>query len=745
MSEAGYEDSGIMRDAPGQGARFALTVASVLAVMTAAAAQAQTAGQPAAGSSQTINLAPVTVEGQGESAFGPVPGYVANRSAAGTKTDTPLVETPQSVSVITRDDFEARGARNLGEALAYTAGVATGRRGESNSFGGDNIAIRGFGGDGTAGASYSEYVDGLRLRGTNYVTAGFDTYLYERLDVLKGPASVLYGQGIPGGVVNAITRRPADVFGGEVQFQVGNFERLQGAFDITGPVDPGKTVLYRLTGLKLDSDSQTDFMERDRVAIAPALTWRPTADTTLTLLANYQHDDIKGTPLNTVPANGSVLYNPNGKIPRSRYVGEPGYDRWDRESYSIGYLFEHRFDETWTVRQNARYQNHELDWKVLFPGALASNGRTLSRTTFTAAETANTISIDNQVQAKIATGPLKHTLLAGLDYSRNRSDTVRGQAVAPTLDLYAPVYGRAIADPPIYQNLATRATQLGLYAQDQIKFGGLNLLLGGRKDWAESKTRNRLTGASSSQDDGAFTGRAGLLYLFDNGLAPYVSYSESFDPVSGTDFSGAAFEPTTATQYEAGIKFQPKGLNSFITLAAFTLEQQNVTTPDPTHTGYSVQTGEVRSRGIELEGKASLTQGLDLLFAYSLVDAEVTESNGTDKGKVPVGIPRHQASLWADYTMRTGVLTGFGVGGGVRYVGESWGDTTNTFKTPSYTVFDAAVHYDLSQLSSRLEGVKLAVNATNLFDREYVASCTRITACYYGTARTVIATVKYQW
>lgn len=717
---------------------------ALVPVLAATAASAQTAGQPTSDTT-TINLAPMTVEAETESAFGPVSGYVANRSAAGTKTDTPLVETPQSVSAVTRDDIDARGARNLGEALSYTAGVATGRRGESNSFGGDNIAIRGFAGDGTAGASGSEYADGLRLRGTNYVVSGFDPYLYERIDVLKGPASVLYGQGTPGGVINAISRRPRDVFGGEVQFQVGSYDRLQGAFDVTGPLDRDKTVLYRLTGLKLDSDTQTDFMERDRDLIAPAVTWRPRADTTLTLLASYQHDDIKGTPLNSVPAYGSVLSNPNGDIPSSRYVGEPGFDRWDRSSYSIGYLFEHRFDDTWTVRQNARYQNHELDWKVLFPGALAANGRTLSRTAFTAVENSHNVAIDNQVQAKVTTGPLQHTVLVGLDYARNRSDTLRGQAAAPTLDLYAPVYGYTIADPPIYQSLETRASQLGLYAQDQIKLGGWNLLLGGRRDWADTKTRNRLNGASSGQDDTAFTGRAGLLYLFDSGLAPYVSYAESFDPASGTDYSGAPFEPTTGTQYEAGVKFQPPGYNSVITLAIFNIEQQNVLTSDPAHTGFSVQTGEVRSRGIEIEGKASLDRGLDLLFAYSLTDVEVTESNGTDKGKVPVAVPRHQASLWADYTVQAGAMAGLGLGAGVRYVGESWGDTTNTIKVPSYTVFDAAVHYDLSQLSPSLAGAVLAVNATNLFDRDYVASCTRATSCYYGTARTVIGTLKYQW
>lgn len=696
-------------------------------------------------SSDAMTLDPVTVEGAKESAWGPVRGYVATRSAAGTKTDTPLVETPQSVSVVTRDQLEARGARNMGQALAYTAGAATGRRGESSSFGGDNVTIRGFGGTGTAGASSNEYVDGLRLMGTNYVTSGFDTYLYERIDVLKGPASVLYGQGQPGGVVNAASRRPQATPGGEIVGQIGSHEHLQGAFDVTGPLDAEGTLLYRLTGLGLDSDAQTNFMQRRRVAVAPAFTWRPTADTSLTLLASYQRDDITGSPLNYVPAYGSVLANPNGEIARDLSTGEPTFDDWRRTSKSIGYLFEHRFDDTWTVRQNARYLHNDLTFKTVYPTALAANGRTLSRSAFTAQEGSDAVAIDNQAQAKFATGPLRHTVLAGLDYGRVRSDTLRGLAAAPTLDMYAPSYGRRIADPPIYQSIASRTSQTGVYLQDQIKAGGWNLLLGGRRDWAQSKSRNRLTGVTQSQQDQAFTGRAGLLYLFDNGFAPYVSYAESFEPTSGSDYSGNAFVPTTGQQYEAGVKFQPSGWNSFVTVSLFNLTQQNVTTTDPAHAGFSVQTGEIRSRGVEIEGKASLAQGLDVLAAFTYLDAEVTKSNGTDRGKTPTAIPTHQASLWANYTFQDGALRGLGLGAGVRYVGATWGDSTNTFKVPSYTLADAAAQYDLSVLSAKLEGVKLAVTASNLFDKTFVGSCIRLTSCYYGEGRVVIGSLKYQW
>ncbi len=690
-------------------------------------------------------LGPVTVEGTAESPYGPVDGYVATRSATGTKTDTPLIETPQSISVITRDQMDARAVRDIGETVQYTAGVRSNLQGESSGLGGSSISIRGFGGNGTAGASFSEYVDGLRIGGTNFAVAGFEPYLFERIEVLKGPSSVLYGQSTPAGVVNHVSKRPPVEPLREIRVGGGSFDRKEGAFDLGGALDDGERVLVRLTGLFMDSDGQTDFTSRQRKAIAPAITWQPSDETTLTLLSSYQEDDFAGGFVNGLPAQGTVLTNPNGKLPVDFYQGDPNFNQWDRTQYSLGYQFEHRFNDTWEVRQNLRYRHNDLDLKAVYGSSLQADLRTLNRSAFSAVEHSDDFTLDNQAEAAFATGPLDHTVLVGLDYQRLSKDTLRGFAAAPTLDIFDPVYHQTIGDPPIYQDVDTLQNQVGIYAQDQVKFGGWILTLGGRHDWAESDTTNNLTGVTTERADTAFTGRLGLGYVFENGIAPYLSYSESFEPTSGVDFSGDPFDPTTGTQYELGVKFQPPGFNSFVTLSGFQLTQQNVLTADSQNPGFSVQTGEIRSRGIELEGVASLSPGLDVTAAYTFLDAEVTESNDGTVGNRPAAIPTHWASIWADYTLPAGgQFAGLGLGAGVRYVGSSYGDEANSFEVPGYTLLDAAVHYDLGGVTSDLDGWRLSVNASNLLDEEY-ATCNFSTRCYYGLGRSVIATLRIRW
>lgn len=694
----------------------------------------------------TINVqggAPAqTARDTGETAWGPVDGYVANKSATATKTSTAPIEIPQSISVITRDQLESRAVQNIGEAVQFTAGVRSNVQGESSGLGGSSISIRGFGGDGTAGASDNEYVDGLRIRGTNFARAGFEPYLFERVEVLKGPSSVLYGQSTPAGVVNHVSKRPTPVPFHEVLVRGGSFDLYQGAFDIGGPIDDEGRFMYRLTGLALDSEAQTDFTTRNRKVIAPAVTWQPTIDTSLTILANYQKDDFNGGFVNGIPAQGSVLPNPNGKLPVSFYQGDPNFNEWDRTLYSLGYLLEHRINETWQVRQNFRYTHNDLDLESIFGRSLQPDLRTLTRSTFSVVETADDFTVDNQAEAKFRTGRMDHTLLFGLDYQDLSSDTLRGFAGAPDLDIFNPVYFLPIPPPPIFQSIDIKQEQLGLYVQDQIKLDAWVLTLGGRYDKADSETKNNLTGDITKQSDEAFTGRAGLGYLFENGLAPYVSYSESFEPVAGVTFSGSSFEPTTGTQYEGGVKFQPDGSNSFITLSAFELTQQNVLTSDPANPGFEVQTGEIRSRGVEVEGLASFDNGLDFVASYTYLDAEITKNNDGNVGNTPATIPTHWASVWGDYTIQDGRFKGWGAGAGFRYVGDTFGDDENTFKVPSFFLVDAAIHYDFQ---GAMKGVRLAVNASNLLDEEYVAACRAANRCYYGVERTVMATLKFGW
>jgi iron complex outermembrane receptor protein len=688
-----------------------------------------------AGAQEPIPLPELNVPGLLEQ------GYVVREGTTGTKTDAPLIEVPQGISVITRDRLDAQKANNVVEALRYTPGA------QGEIFGFDTrrqwFRIRGFG-QTTTGL----FRDGLRLfmSPTSFMSWDYDTYGVERVEVLRGPASILYGQMGPGGLVNLVTKRPTATPFYEVEFQAGSFDRFQGAFDLGGPITKDGAVLYRLTGLARDSDTQVDFVEDDRLFIAPALTWRPTADTTLTILGHY-HEDRTASALTFLPASGTVLANPHGRIPVDVFAGEPAFNKWDQAQWALGYLFEHRASDVWTFRQNARYSHIDTDYEQVFGVGLAADRRTLNRLAVVSNADADALTMDTQAQAKFPTGPLHHTVLFGVDYQRNVFDDRIGFGAAPSIDVFAPRYGQPVADPVVTTDTETVQDQIGLYLQEQAKlYKEWVFVLGARHDWARSKTDDRAAGTSSEQDDRAFIWRAGLVYLSAIGLAPYASYSESFLPVVGANVLGEPFEPETGRQYEIGVRYQPPGMNSFVTVAAFDLLQQNVLTPDPADPFNRIQTGEVRSRGVEVEAVAKLADGLNAVAAYTYLDAEVTESTGLDKGKRPVGVPEHAASLWADYTIPNEYIAGgLGFGAGVRYIGPTFGDDVNTIEVPGYTLTDAAVHYEVAGLFPALKGMRLAVNVHNLFDEEHIASCSSPTACFAGPRRAVIGSIRYRW
>lgn len=692
-------------------------------------------------------LEPITVQArQPGSAYGPVKGYVAERSTTATKTDVPISETPQSISIVTRDQIEARDARSVGEAVAYSAGVNQ-AIGEASGPAGSNIAIRGFGGRGTAGASSNEFWDGLRIQGTNFAVGGIDPYLFERIEILRGPASVLYGQNQPGGIINRVSKRPPVESQGQVLLRAGTFDTLELGVDSGGPLTDDAELSYRLIGVVTNEEAQVDFAEEQRHVISPSLTWRPSVDTSLRLQAVYQDEDVSGKYVTGLPAVGTVLDNPNGDIPRDRFIGDPSFDGWDRELFTLGYFFDHRFDDTWSMRVKGRYIRNELDLESVFNsgGGLQADNRTVPRAAFGALEEADTFAFDNQLQGQFKTGALSHTLLVGVDIQRRDADTRRTFGTAPTLDLYDPVYFQTIAEPPVFQDMSNLSHQLGIYAQDHIRLKRWILTLSGRHDWSDSENDNNINGSQTEQDDNAFTGRAGLGYKFDAGVTPYLGYSESFEPQSGTDFQGNVFEPTTGEQYEVGVKYEPLSYNAFVTLSVFNLTQQNVVTGDPNNPGFSVQTGEIRSRGVELEGVASLTSGWDLIASYSYLDSEITQNNDGNEGNRVEAIPEQQAKLWSAYTFRNPLVDGFRIGAGVRYVGAAEGDRENTFEVPSFTLIDASVAYPLENVAQTLAGTTFAVNISNLADKEYVASCFATTRCHFGVGRKVIARLSHEW
>jgi iron complex outermembrane receptor protein len=707
-----------------------------------------------------------------QSPLGPVNRYVASNSTSGTKSNTPIIETPQTVSVVTRSQMDTQQVQSVRDVAKYTPGVYFSADADFRS---EPVYSRGF--------LLDQYQDGLHLLQGSWAVPRVDPYLVERAELLKGPASILYGGASPGGVLNWVSKHPTEQTFHEVQLSGGTFDRMQAAFDFGGPVNKDGTLLYRLTGVAHTANAQVDFMGDQRVAIAPAITWKPDADTKVTFLANYLNDPKAGF-WNLLPLQGTVLPGPYGQIPRSFYLGDLGFEHFQYEQGSVGYEFEHRFDDHFTVSQNFRYMHADENYQEVQGYSWVPKTAQLARYGFTSDEDLDAIDVDTHLQAKFDTGPFEHTSLVGLDYQHkdwtnfSRFGTCTAAAgkttcstlpssVSPwTLSYLNPNNFQAITTAPSFQDQVQAQNQLGLYVQDQVKFGKWTLLVGGRQDWVDNDLHNNPTQITAkpvtdtTSHDKPFTYRAGLVYLFDNGLAPYASYSTSFQPTSGTDFNSNPFKPTTGEQYEVGIKYQPSWFNGFTTVSVFDLTQQNVLTSDANHAGFSIQTGEVRSRGVEVSGVASLTEGLDVRAAYTYLDSRVTKDTvSANIGNIQNNTPMNSASVTADYTFQNGHLDGFGFGGGVRYVGETFGTNNHLFTyvdattgvattvsstIPAYTLFDAAVHYDLGKLRPELKGFKVAVNASNLTDKTYVSACSAV-GCRYGLGRTILASLTYRW
>lgn len=657
---------------------------------------------------------------------------IARSSGTVTKTDTRISEIPQSVSVITDQQMRDRAIHGVEEAVWFTAGA------QGGGYGGDPrsdwLLLRGF--------TPARYLDGLALaEGTGTGITRIEPYGLERVEVLKGPSSVTYGAMPPGGMINYVSKRPTDETLREIEVQAGSYDLFQVAGDFGGRLTEDGVWTYRLTALARNSDDQVDYVHDDRYLIAPALTWKPDAANSLTLLARWQRNDtVAGAGF--LPQSGTLTPNPFGRIPASRYTGEPGFNDYDKTMSSVGWEYFHDFGGGTTFRQNLRYGVTEIEPSTSVGAfGLLADQRTLMRYLWKTEEESKNFGVDNQLQFQFATGAVEHTLLTGLDYRRARNEYASAFTFdgAPTLDIFNPVYGAPIVEPEYTSRTRQTQSQFGLYAQDQMRIDRWVLTLGARQDWVGTDTHEVLAGRPMHQSDDKFSGRVGVNYLFDNGLAPYVGWSQSFQPTVGTDFFNRAFVPTTGEQTEVGIKYQPASNRVLATLAVYELVQENTLVVDPNHTLYSIQQGETKVRGVELEGRWNIGHGLSVYGAYTYADTEVTQSTDPlSLGKEIPLQPEHVASLGADYTITGGALSGLGFGAGVRYTGEHYGDAYNQFQTPSYTLFDASVHYDIGAW-------RLQLNAQNVGDKEYVATCNSATWCYYGYPRTVTATARFQW
>lgn len=675
-------------------------------------------------------LPAVTVTPDAETATGPA-GFVARRSATATKTDTPLIETPQAISVVTREQIEAQGATQLRNTVAYSAGVVS-------SFFDSRIDSFKF-----RGSDPVQYLDGLLRQSGFYNTTRPDPYTLERVELLRGPSSVLYGQGGVGGVLGMVSKRPQAETAREVQLQLGNFSRKQVALDFTGPLDAQGQWLYRLVAIGRDSGTQVDHVPDDRALLAPSLTWRPSADTSLNLQL-YHQKDKSGSLIEFFPWQGTLLPAPFGQIPTNSFISEPGWDRYNTEQTSFGWQFSHRLSDRWTVRQNFRSTNASADYYTMYTSFTAdpATGRparpvfnadqqTVQRNIVATVSGSRIRALDNQAEARFATGAAQHTLLLGADFQHIEGTQRTARGVAPSINVYAPVYGNFTPLTALVAQPSVQQRQSGLYAQDQIKWGRWIAQVGMRHDKATSDTEGR---PASAADDSATTRRAGLLYLADGGFAPYLSYSESFLPLGGVNAYGTPYEPQRGKQWEAGLKWErPGGRTSFLA-AVYDLRDTNRRTADPANPLNNLQIGEVRAKGYELEAKAQFGGGWSGSAGYAYTNARVSRSNGADQGKRLASVPARTASLWVmrSLPLGSGALT---LGGGARYVSESW-DGDDSLRTPPFTLLDAMVAWDTGPW-------RLTLNLNNLTDKVHVTTCLARGDCFYGQRRTAVATLRY--
>lgn len=662
-------------------------------------------------------------------------GYVAHRSSIGTKTRTELVKIPQSVSVVTRDELNDRKSDNLSDALKYTPGFSSQPNGFSRAA--DDYTLRGFNvGAGTGGILR----DGMKLQSNPY-DGSVEAYGLERVEVLKGASSVLYGQLSPGGMINTVSKRPTDTPLHEIGLEVGNYDRRQYTVDLGGPLDDQGQFSYRLTGLWRDSDTQVDHVGDDRRYIAPAFTWKPDEDTSLTVLASHQ-DTYTGFAPPMSYALSSYSATPGYKIGRNQFVGEPGYDHFNNRMDTLGYLFEHRFNEQLSVNHSLRYFQANTDWDYLIP--VSVSGSQLLRRYSAREERSTGWTTDNNVNYSFTQGRWQHDLLLGVDYYHKTYDSHRYISatlaqLAPPLNLADPQYTGVGANTAADSGSDLHSAQAGVYLQDQITFDDKwVLLLGGRQDWADSVTTTFATDARAARTDKKATGRAGLVYLADNGLAPYISYSQSFQPASVSNPAfGNAFAPLEGEQYEIGLRYQPPGTDTLLSAALYRLDQDNSLSLDSSTNTY-VQYGKTRSKGLELEAKSNLTDNLQVSAGYAYTDTHVLQDQtASNVGKRIEGVPYNSASLWASYRLAPLGLQAVRVAAGARYTG-----TTRTTpsvydgKIPAYTLVDALISYEVDS------HWQLQAKAQNLFDKKYLY-CN--TTCRYGDERSVIGSVTYRW
>ena len=660
-------------------------------------------------------------------------GYLATQSGTGTKTDTPLSQTAQSISVVSAEQVRDQGVSSVQETLRYVPGVFAEPGGVDSR--NDYFKIR--------GQDPNVYLDGTRVNNrNNFNEWRVDPYMLERIEVFRGPASVLYGDTSTAGLVNLISKRPRAEAYNEIGVSFDNFGRKQVQMDSTGKVTKDGEWLYRFVGLFRDSGTQVDFVPDNRILLAPSLTWRPTTNTSWTVLGVYQKDKT-GTTNGFLPREGTLLPSINGYIPRYRFVGDPNNDVYQTETGAISSLFEHNFNDAVKFTQNLRYAHVDGVYRSVYANFYGDPffpypaRRTVSRFGSSQAVSNDNFTVDNNIQVKALTGALEHKVLFGVDYRDffARSSVAPFSADTTPFDLYAPVY-TSVPLPDLERLANARQNQAGLYAQDQMRLGPWLATIGVRQDYAATRY------PGSDSDRSATTGRASLMYETPFGFNPYVVWAQSFNPVwfSPTYGGAGCYEGACKDQrgevYEVGFKYTPMQGIAINGALYDTVEKNRLSaSPNP---NLSSQIGQVRIRGAEIEVIGKVTPDLDVIASYSYINAKV--ERGDNIGKSVEGVPANQASLWGKYRLGAVGLRDVTVGAGVRYIGEST-EETNTYTIPAYTLFDMMVAYDPGPF-------RLQLNVNNLFNTKFLTRVRTSGDVAWGTPgdeRSAMLTATYKF
>ncbi|MEH1836734.1 MAG: TonB-dependent siderophore receptor [Nostoc sp.] len=663
-------------------------------------------------------------------------GYKVPNATTATKTDTPIRDIPASIQVIPRQVLEDQRVTRPREAVQNVSGVTPSGSGSQSTVG-ETFIFRGF----AAADTGSTFVNGFKRSG--FYSRDIDVANIEQIELLKGPASVLYGQGEPGGLLNITTKQPLAEPYYAVEGTIGNFDFYRPTFDISGPLNADKTIRYRLNGAYENSGSYVDFVKTEQVLLAPVISFELGKNTTLTLEAEYL--DLSKVEYLGIPAVGSVLKSPFGRVPRSRFLDNPDF-KLERDFVGLGYRFQHKFNENWSIRNGFRAELEHFDEPFSYILGLQPDNRTVNRAFALTEAHSETYFLQTDVIGRIQTGTIKQDLLFGVELGQ--TDFIRDgftpTAALPTIDLFNPNYNQPDIQRGATKTFAERRHQdlLGVYAQDLISIGDkVKILLGGRFDIAAASQKDRLTGVSLDQENSAFSPRVGVVYQPLPPISLYASYSRSFQPSRASSRNGDSkpFEPTEGEQFEVGVKTEFLDGRLAATLAAYQLTKQNIVVTDPDNPRFSLQLGEQRSRGIEFDVAGEILSGWKIIASYTYIDPEITEDTRPGyKGDQPNNVARNSASLWTTYEIQTGGLKGFGFAGGLFFVGDRQGDLPNTFTLPSYVRTDAAIFY-------RHDNWRVGLNFKNLFDIYYFESANSRNGVFPGAPFTVLGTVSWQF